>query len=1025
VPEALVPFFAWVGSTVGGVAGAATIIYAAELSTITMALGLSAYGSAQRRKAERAARNAYNANLKDRNITVRGALEARQLVLGKVRTGGTIAFIGSTGTDKEKLSMVIALASNRCTAVDTIYFNDTAVTLDVNGYVQTAPWFQTKKQDFTQTMSIVAGSGSTTLTHTPIAGSVYAVWEIDGVDGHDNKATTTGTVSVVGLTASISGVTAGVNSVTLVYQYDNGTSHARVRSMLGSSTQTAFADLVTQFPSQWTANHRLRGVTYLVVELDYNQDAFPTGIPNVSAVVRGSDEIFDPRTSITGYSENPALLLRHYLLHSLGGRRTTAQIDDTSFIVAANVCDATVNYGGGGTLLYTAGIVTSTDAVPSQVVDELVESMAGSWGHSNGRIRIRAGSLATTAATITADWLAGGSVTIQARQSRQDLANVAQGTFVDGEHDWQVVQFPRVEDATAVSEDGASLVREMEFSAITRAGQAQQVAAVMLRYERQAMTVQLTCNMRAYTLQLLDVVAVTLDRFGWSGKLFEVVDRSYAHGGGISLTLKETGSSIFAFGTSFSSIDQQPNTTLPKPWSVPTVGTITVVSGTAALVDGSIVTRCAVSWPAVADRGVTEGGFIEVAYRDVAGANAEQIVRADTLTSHTIAGLRASYHYLFKARAVNGAGVRGNWNEATLHQIAAPNTSWVDNSNVGAVNMLWGSQNGPITVLNGSYGTTIASLKAGSTNPYGLKAGEVLTLSTEVWQNAASLAASQHATVYLYTATSGGVWKASAEISSSATSAGSRQSSSVTLPASDADMYLVEVGLWHQGNSPNTTGEVYADRIQVERGSSATQYAPGAAPGATVNATFVQASAPSALAVGDLWFDTDDGNKVYRATSTGTGGWVAYAFDTGAIAAAAATETYITNPSNYTVTAVKHTPDGFTWRNGVATYTFTPSGSGVATVYFDAFMDYTEGGTAFFGYAYWAIMDASSFDVTRNVDVRTAETSKTTSMPVSTSRRFAVTGGTAYTFGVYMCKSASGDTMIVKNMELRVEVIKR
>ena len=40
------------------------------------------------------------------------------------------------------------------------------------------------------------------------------------------------------------------------------------------------------------------------------------------------------------------------------------------------------------------------------------------------------------------------------------------------------------------------------------------------------------------------------------------------------------------------------------------------------------------------------------------------------------------------------------------------------------------------------------------------------------------------------------------------------------------------------------------------------------------NVTFYAASAPTAHAAGDLWFDTDDGNKVYRSTAAGSGSWV-------------------------------------------------------------------------------------------------------------------------------------------------------
>jgi hypothetical protein len=39
--------------------------------------------------------------------------------------------------------------------------------------------------------------------------------------------------------------------------------------------------------------------------------------------------------------------------------------------------------------------------------------------------------------------------------------------------------------------------------------------------------------------------------------------------------------------------------------------------------------------------------------------------------------------------------------------------------------------------------------------------------------------------------------------------------------------------------------------------------------------SFAQASAPTALTIGDLWIDTDDNNKLYRATAVGAANWVA------------------------------------------------------------------------------------------------------------------------------------------------------
>ncbi|MFK5281981.1 hypothetical protein ACI3PL_20735, partial [Lacticaseibacillus paracasei] len=92
--------------------------------------------------------------------------------------------------------------------------------------------------------------------------------------------------------------------------------------------------------------------------------------------------------------------------------------------------------------------------------------------------------------------------------------------------------------------------------------------------------------------------SLTLPRYGWDAKLFEVVSRSFTLGGAIALTLRETGSSIYAFGTSFGVVDALPNTSLPNPWSVPTVGAITATSGAAVLPDGSVITRVVLAWPA-------------------------------------------------------------------------------------------------------------------------------------------------------------------------------------------------------------------------------------------------------------------------------------------------------------------------------------------------------------------------------------------------------------------------------------------
>ena len=75
------------------------------------------------------------------------------------------------------------------------------------------------------------------------------------------------------------------------------------------------------------------------------------------------------------------------------------------------------------------------------------------------------------------------------------------------------------------------------------------------------------------------------------------------------------------------------------------------------------------------------------------------------------------------------------------------------------------------------------------------------------------------------------------------------------------------------GNAADITTN--ADAISDETSARATAIQGVNASIATKNKTFIGTSAPNALAAGDLWIDSDDANKLYRATGTGTGNWVA------------------------------------------------------------------------------------------------------------------------------------------------------
>jgi hypothetical protein len=70
----------------------------------------------------------------------------------------------------------------------------------------------------------------------------------------------------------------------------------RITPHLGASDQAADADFVSEIGDpHWGADHRLRGRAYLASRLKWSPEVFPSGIPNITAIVVGHDEIYDPR----------------------------------------------------------------------------------------------------------------------------------------------------------------------------------------------------------------------------------------------------------------------------------------------------------------------------------------------------------------------------------------------------------------------------------------------------------------------------------------------------------------------------------------------------------------------------------------------------------------------------------------------------------------------------------------------------------------------------------------------------------
>lgn len=188
----------WAVSAIGAEIGSATLImYAAEIGTAiftaAVVAGSMAYSASEARKAKAQAKDAYNAAQVDRLVNVNSAVSPRDLVLGRVRKGGTVFYKASTGAYQKDFYLAIALAGHEVDAIEEIYLNDQLVTLDGGGNVTTAPY----NVPTTVTTSGFATGFIYTLPANYVPGSA---WGYEAV------------VTVVGLTATTS-----VNSGVIIY----------------------------------------------------------------------------------------------------------------------------------------------------------------------------------------------------------------------------------------------------------------------------------------------------------------------------------------------------------------------------------------------------------------------------------------------------------------------------------------------------------------------------------------------------------------------------------------------------------------------------------------------------------------------------------------------------------------------------------------------------------------------------------------------------------------------------------------
>ncbi|MEI4485591.1 phage tail protein [Frigidibacter sp. MR17.14] len=488
-------------------------------------------------------------------VNERAADAPHDYVYGRVRKGGTVTFMAVNGDDNRYLHQVICLAGHEIDAVEQIYIDDEPVALtDGSAWQYRYDIYRQKTttsgrgEDATVTREVVfVESRKSRIT------TAYLAVGTD-VTAKSNPMTATGDRAFTGLPGG-GFLGLGDGSFARVTQRIPADGMAggkwkhriRITKNLGSPTQAADPVLISSVAGL-DANFRGRGIAYLYARFEYDPDVFPNGLPLITARIRGA-KVHDPNAGLTRWSANAALAIRDYLTSDRG--LGDPSVNDASFGVAALVSTEDVSLASGGAEdRYQCNGVISADATIGDVLQRMVTSCAGTLFYGGGEWQLRPAYYSPPVLDLGLDDLRSW-ISLQTRASMADAVNVVQGTFNDAAQGYVTADYPAIRSARFTAEDGgveAPLNLDLPFT--TSAAAAQRLAKITLYRAREQMTVSADFGLRALECQVGDTVSLTVARYGWAAKEFEVQAwRFFVNGDAgdlrVALTLREISEEVF------------------------------------------------------------------------------------------------------------------------------------------------------------------------------------------------------------------------------------------------------------------------------------------------------------------------------------------------------------------------------------------------------------------------------------------------------------------------------------------------
>jgi hypothetical protein len=529
----------------------------------------------------------------DRERTVRSATEPRQVIYGKVRTGGQLVYVEDDGKDNVILWMCYVVAGHSVNKISAVYADGTLIATGDGS------------------------DGAMTQVVNDVTGNNHFCWAVHG--------------------KRFSAFIPVNNSDYSDNSYDYNDS-----------------------PPNWTSSHRLTYQSYVWITLAFDKETFGDGgLPKFTFDVEGKDDIYDPRTGTTGYTDNHGLALLDILLWDRMFGEPLTNIEMQDFIDAANIADELVASGSGTTeKRYTVNGTFKLQAVPLEILQSI--AAAGSafpyFDISSGKWKVTPGAYSAPVMSLNESDLVGG-LSFQAGPSKNNRHNTAKGTYIDAAQDYEAVGFRELYISQYVSDDLEELEKSYDFAWTNSGTMARRLAKIDIERNRFGISCKAVFKFRALRLAPGDRIELTIDRLGWSPKIFRVEAVEISFESGVALDLREDAPEIYEWEEGDAlALDPPPALSIPGGVTATAPASMTFSEELyRTLVRNAVKVRLTASWPDVPSAiayDVQYYGPGESTYRDAATYWQDNDL--------TLPDVQDGQHF-FRVRSINGIGIKSVW----------------------------------------------------------------------------------------------------------------------------------------------------------------------------------------------------------------------------------------------------------------------------------------------------------------------------------------------------------------------------